>query len=124
MVNIWATYCGPCLEEMPDLGELAAEYSDKGVQIVGLVSDVLDYDGNLSETQIQTAQDIVAATHADYLHLLPSDDLAGILYQTTSVPTTFFVDQNGVQMGYAYVGSLEKADWAAIIDDMLAVVNQ
>ncbi len=90
MVNIWVTYCGPCL----------------------------------SETQIQTAQDIVAATHADYLHLLPSDELAGILYQTTSVPTTFFVDQNGVQVGYAYVGSLEKADWAAIIDDKLAVVNQ
>ena len=31
MVNVWATFCTPCINEMPDLGELAAEYSDQGV---------------------------------------------------------------------------------------------
>lgn len=34
MINIWATFCGPCINEMPHLGELAAEYKEKGVQIV------------------------------------------------------------------------------------------
>ena len=40
MVNIWATYCSPCIQEMPELAELAREYEDRGVQIVGLLSDV------------------------------------------------------------------------------------
>lgn len=67
MVNVWATFCGPCIQEMPDLGELAAEYQDKGVRIVGLVSDVLDADGNLSKEQVETAREIVESTGANYL---------------------------------------------------------
>ena len=59
MVNVWATFCGPCINEMPDLGELAQEYADKKVQIIGLVSDVLNTDGTISEEQVQTARDIV-----------------------------------------------------------------
>ena len=47
MVNIWATFCGPCINEMPDLGELAAEYADKGVGIVGIPLDVTDEKGNI-----------------------------------------------------------------------------
>ena len=61
MVNVWATFCRPCINEMPDLGELAQEYADQNVQIVGLVSDVLNTDGTISEEQVQTARDIVAA---------------------------------------------------------------
>ena len=44
MINVWATYCPPCLQEMPDLGKLSEEYKDKGVQVLGIVSDVMDYD--------------------------------------------------------------------------------
>ena len=39
MVNIWATFCGPCIQEMPDLAQLSEEYQDKGVQIIGLIGD-------------------------------------------------------------------------------------
>ncbi len=71
MVNVWATFCGPCLREMPDLGELAAEYESRGVRIVGMISDVLDSSGNIDATQVATARDIVTQTQADYLHILP-----------------------------------------------------
>ncbi len=123
MVNVWATYCSPCLQEMPDLGELAAEYRDQGVQIIGLVADVLDSDGSLSDKQIKTAQDVVAATKANYPHLLPSQDLFGILYQVSALPTTFFVDENGQQVGFAYLGAKSKDAWADIIEDTLAEVS-
>ena len=122
MVNVWATFCGPCIQEMPDLGELAAEYQDKGVRIVGLVSDVLDADGNLSQDQVETAREIVESTGANYLHLLPSQDLFGLLGQITAVPTTFFVDERGVQVGYAYMGSMSKEQWSQILDEMLEEV--
>ena len=123
MVNVWATFCGPCLREMPDLGELAAEYETKGVRIVGMVSDVLDSSGNIDATQVATAKNIVAETKADYLHILPSDDLLGLISQIQSVPTTFFVDKDGNQVGQAYVGSRSKAEWKTIIDQTLAEVS-
>lgn len=123
MVNVWATFCRPCIKEMPDLGELAQEYADENVQIIGLVSDVLNTDGTISEEQVQTARDIVEQTGADYLHLLPSADLFGVLGQISAVPTTFFVDSEGEQVGYAVVSAQSKDKWAETIDAMLAEVQ-
>ena len=123
MVNVWAPFCGPCINEMPDLGELAAEYADKGVQIIGLVSDTMDSDGTISDSQVETAKEIVAETGADYRHLLPSDDLLGILSQIYAVPTTFFVDSEGVQVGDAIVTAQSKEKWIETIDGMLAEVQ-
>ena len=123
MINVWATFCGPCLQEMPDLGELAKEYSDEGVQIIGLVTDVFEMDGSISDDQVANAKDIVVQTRADYLHLLPSDDLDGILNSVTAVPTTFFVDSEGRQVSSAYIGSMNKDTWREVIDAMLAEVE-
>ncbi|WP_373164420.1 TlpA family protein disulfide reductase [Agathobaculum sp. Marseille-P7918] len=123
MVNVWATFCGPCINEMPDLGELAQEYADKKVQIIGLVSDVLNTDGTISEEQVQTARDIVEQTGASYLHLLPSEDLYGVLGQISAVPTTFFVDSEGKQVGSAIVSAQSKDKWVQTIDAMLTEVQ-
>lgn len=123
MVNVWATFCGPCINEMPDLGELAQEYADKKVQIIGLVSDVLNTDGTISEAQVQTARDIVEQTGANYVHLLPSEDLYGILGQISAVPTTFFVDKEGTQVGSAIVSAQSKDKWVQTIDEMLTEVQ-
>ena len=124
MVNVWATFCRPCINEMPDLGELAQEYADQNVQIVGLVSDVLNTDGTISEEQVQTARDIVPQTGANDLHLLPSEDLYGVLGQISAVPTTFFVDSEGKQVGYAVVSAQSKDKWIETIDAMLAEVQE
>ena len=122
MVNVWATYCTPCLQEMPDLGELASEYEDKGVQILGLVSDVLNSDGTISDSQVETAQEIVEETGASYQHLLPSADLLGLLSQIYGVPTTFFVDSEGNQVGYAYVTAMSYDQFVEVIDAALLEV--
>lgn len=123
MVNVWATFCTPCISEMPDLGTLAQEYADQGVQIVGLVSDVLDMEGNLDPDQLDLAREIVDSTAADYTHLVPSEDLYGLLYQISSVPTTFFVDETGAQVGGTYIGAKDKDQWQDIIDQLLAEVD-
>ncbi len=119
MVNVWATFCQPCLQEMPDLGELADTYADKGIQFIGLVSDVLNADGTLSDSQVATAQEIVGTTGADYLHILPSEDLLGLLAQISAVPTTFFVDSEGNQVGSAFSQALSREQWEATLDAML-----
>lgn len=124
MVNVWATFCTPCINEMPDLGALSQEYSDKGFQIVGLVSDVMASDGSIDQGQVSLAQEIVNSTSANYTHIIPGEDLYGLLYQITSVPTTFFVDENGNQVGNAYVGAKDKETWKGIIEQLLKEVGE
>ena len=89
-----------------------------------MISDVLDSSGKIDSNQVATAKDIVVQTKADYLHILPSDDLLGLLSQVQSVPTTFFVDKDGNRIGEAYIGSRSKADWKTIIDKTLAEVSE
>ena len=43
MVNVWTTFCGYCIMEMPGISELDEEYADKGFQVIGIVKDVYDY---------------------------------------------------------------------------------
>lgn len=118
MVNIWGTFCGPCIREMPDLGELSREYTDKGVQIVGLVSDV-------GKAKDEKAEEIVSTTKADYTHIIASQDLmTGILGSVNVVPTTIFVDKEGNQVGDVYSGARDKDEWAGIIDELLNGVQQ
>ncbi|MEA4823372.1 MAG: rhodanese-like domain-containing protein [Clostridiaceae bacterium] len=124
MVNIWATFCGPCLTEMPDLGKLAAEYAAQDFGIVGIVIDTLDQNGDISMSQVEKARGLRESTGANYLHILPSDDLMnGVLQDVSSVPTTVFVDSEGNIVGNAYVGSRSADKWKAIVDALLAEVG-
>lgn len=124
MVNVWTTTCGYCIQEMPALAELADEYESKGVRILGFVGDVINSDGSLNDAQMKTAQDIVKSTGAVYPHMVPSMDLFGILNQISAVPTTFFVDSEGRQVGYAYSGAQDKNGWIDIIEKMLVEVRK
>ena len=123
LVNVWATFCGPCLREMPSLGELAAEYQPQGVNIIGIVSDTLTSEGELDEDQVDLARDLVEETNAEYTHLLPSQDLFGLLGQIYAVPTTFFVDSEGNQVGDTYMQSMSKEELSELIESHLAQVQ-
>lgn len=120
MVNVWATYCSPCISEMPELKELSEKYEKEGVQVVGLITDVLNSDGSFNDAQIETAKEIVSKTGADYTHILPTEDLYHILVQVSAVPTTFFVDKEGNLVGSAYAGARDLNTWSQIVDETLA----
>lgn len=124
MINIWGTFCSPCLREMPELGDLNREYTNKGFAIVGIVIDTLDQDGNIDKEQVDLAKEIIEETKADYLHLLPSDDLnEGKLQYVQYIPETVFVDQNGNIVGEPLIGSKTKEDWIKIIDERLKEIE-
>lgn len=113
MVNVWATYCNPCLNEMPGLGELAAEHDGSEFQIIGIVSDVREGD---DQTLVES---LVQETGADYTHLLANDSIdQALLSSVSAVPTTFFFNQDGVYLG-GVVGSAEKSDWEELIHELL-----
>ena len=112
VLNIWGTFCGPCIQEMPDLGELADEYAGTGVQIVGIPADVYDEEG------LRTAQMIIEETGADYVHLLPTQELYDIYLDSVSVvPTTVLIDKNGTIVD-TVVGARSKEEWKTLIDEV------
>ena len=114
MVNVWATYCGPCLNEMPYLGELAAEYGPEEFQIVGIVSDVLE---GKDQTLVES---LVQQTGANYTHLLLNESIYNaLLMDVTVVPTTFFLNQDGVVVD-TVLGARKKLAWEETINELLA----
>ena len=116
MINVWATYCNPCLREMPELGELAADYSPEEFQIIGVISDVEE---GSEEKMKDYAADLVAKTGADYTHLLLNESLYfSLLTEVSAVPTTFFFDSEGNLLN-TIVGSMDKASWEEEINALL-----
>lgn len=117
MVNLWATFCSPCIEEMPDLAQLQREYSD--LQIIGIIVDAADKNGNILSNKKEEAAVIIETTGADYLHLMPSFSLnKACLKDIQSVPVSIFVDEHGNQIGARYFGAKSKAEWKRIIDTL------
>ncbi len=116
MINVWATYCNPCLREMPGLGALAGEYASDEFRIVGVISDVVE---GSDQRTLDYAADLVEQTSADYTHLLLNESLYyALLTDVSAVPTTFFIDENGVILD-TVVGSMEKSAWEEKINELL-----
>ncbi len=121
MVNIWGTFCPPCINEMPDLGKLNSSYKKGQFQVVGIVIDAVNRKGIAVPKTVEAAKKIVQTTKADYLHIVPDEKLlSGVLSAVTVVPTTFFVNKKGEITGYAYTGSRSFEDWKKIVDELLA----
>ena len=115
-VNIWGTFCPPCLAEMPDLGKLAKSYADKDVQIIGVLVDASEE----TPDELALAKEIREETGADYLHLLNSESVSyAMLYGVKSIPTSFFVNERGEVVSRLYVGARSEADWASIFEKIL-----
>lgn len=117
MMNIWATFCGPCINEMPELGELAAE-GGTDYQIIGVCADL-----NGTEDMLEDAKEIVSQTKANYLHLQPAEDLYPVLTASSSVPVTFFFDSEGKLVGKGILGAQDKDTWSQVISERLEMVK-
>ena len=100
MINIWATTCGPCINEMPELEEMNKEFREKGGAIVGLVDDVWVS----NKKYLDEAQEIVKDTGVTFTNLCAWDgydtDLSAV-----GTPTTYFVDSNGKLLGDPILGA-------------------
>ena len=116
MVNVWATYCNPCISEMPALAEIAEAYDASEFQIVGVISDVMEGD------DVSGAEKLISQTKADYLHLVINESLYNsMLTGVSAVPTTIFVDSEGKTVNVV-VGAKGKEDWENLINEMLKEV--
>ena len=87
LVNIWATWCGPCRAEMPSMQQAYAQLRDRGFEVAAVSID----EGSVED--VKAFQREFGLTF-DILH-----DRSGRIqqvYQTTGVPESFLLDRNGV----------------------------
>lgn len=101
VLNIWGTFCGPCIGEMPELGEWAKEMPEN-VQIVGLIIDI---NGDDDTEHHDLAIEITQKAGADFPNLIANADFAPILKDVIGVPTTLFIDGEGNLVGDPVIGA-------------------
>lgn len=120
MVNIWTTWCGYCVDEMPALAELK-EKLPENVNMISICDDAAD-DPELVTNILQTT----GATN--FATLVPAEEMYSQLLSTVySFPTTYFVDSEGNAVGYiSGVPSLDDpvGAYLEIIDKALAVLEE
>ncbi len=110
VVNFWATWCKPCLKEIPDFSRAYERYKDRGVLVLGiLASDNPDEDTLLNfASDNEMTYPIVRAT---------SDILVAYKYPE-GLPTTFVFDRGGRQ-AYHHMGPMEESAIARVLEPLV-----
>lgn len=90
LIDFWATWCGPCMMELPNVKKLYADYKDKGFEIIGVSAD---------ETQ-QDLEDVVESEKLEWPQIFDGDDSESngdiqTLYGIMKYPTMVLVDREG-----------------------------
>lgn len=101
MLNLWATWCGPCRYEIPALIQLQKQYGDQGLQVVGVSMDQAGMESQI-DSFVRNAGINYKIVHD------PQARLADI-FDTTIIPTTALIDRNGTIVWY-HAGIVSKDD--------------
>lgn len=114
VLNVWATWCGPCILEMPTLAKLQAEYEGKPVAVVAVA---IDGERDADKAKAFIAKNAPLAFYRDPKLKLPYD----LKPATSAMPTTVIFGKDGVERGRV----LGPAEWSgkdakAVIDKVLA----
>ena len=86
LVNLWATWCGPCRFEIPELQRIHDRYAPRGFEVIGVSVD---------ESGVESVRQFMAEQKMTYpIAIDPQGNLATIL-QTSVLPTSVVLDRNG-----------------------------
>ncbi|MCT4592658.1 MAG: TlpA family protein disulfide reductase [Anaeromicrobium sp.] len=109
MINIWGTFCPPCIEELPELEKLSEAYKDKNFRLMGIIVDRDEYG----------AKELLKEKGATYTNFVPNRNIEGLLANFDAVPTTIFVNKNGEVLRKIVVGSRSFEDYDEIVKELL-----
>ena len=99
MVNLWATWCGPCVGELGELAELHTQLQEMGCGVVGVMLDSTTDEG------MQAAPKLMEENGTNYPVVAYSADMDALLEGVSGIPTSFFVDSTGAIVGEPIVGA-------------------
>jgi thiol-disulfide isomerase/thioredoxin len=114
MINIWATYCSPCIAEMPELQELSTQLP-KNVNLITICWDGAE--------DLALTQEIYDYAEGTFMVLFPDEGLVkGLSKSVSAVPTTIFVDQDGNLVGDSQIGVPATTGEETIVDAYLQLI--
>jgi peroxiredoxin len=87
LVNIWATWCPPCVDEMPSMEKLYKEFKDENFEILAVSIDALG---------ANAVSPFMKKYNLSFLALLDPEGTIKTLYQTTGVPESFIINTQGI----------------------------
>ena len=111
VVNFWATWCAPCIEEMPDLQKVHTDYASRGVKVVGLAIDneaAVKRFGD--ELRLQFPLLLAGAAGSELIRQLGNPSGA--------LPYTLLIDQRG-RIVQSKLGRLRAIELRAWLDEQL-----
>lgn len=114
MVNYWATWCGPCVGEIPDIQQLSEDYADSGFSVIGVLYGDDDTDG---------AKTFLSDSGVTYPVVLPEGVFLTLGSDIYAIPTTMFFGSDGKQVGDTIVGAKSYDDWSGLIELLLGQVG-
>jgi thiol-disulfide isomerase/thioredoxin len=111
VVNAWASWCGPCKREQPDLAALARRYQDRGVSFLGI---------NYRDDRATARRWVSDEFHVPYPSIYdPSGRSANVLAYPLGLPDTYVVDPSGT-IRWALYGQTDAKELSGLIDQVLA----
>ena len=101
ILNFWASWCGPCKSEMPDIQKFYEQY---GEEIHFLIVNCTDG----SRETVETAKAFLADTGYTFPVYFDTTSMGGYTYGASSIPLTYFIDADGHLMAY-YMGAMSES---------------
>ena len=96
-VNFWASWCPPCRAEMPEIEAVYQEYKDRGVVVIGV---------DIRETEDVVRQFVEQGGYS-WIFILDATGAVSNDYRITAIPTSFFIDKDGIIQVVA-IGAMTK----------------
>lgn len=101
ILDIWATWCGPCRIEIPDFIKLQNQYRSQGVEIIGVSVDPIDARGGGGAAAVAP---FMKSTGINYtIWMINNGAALGPYPMGSGIPTTYVIDRNG-RVAQKYVG--------------------
>lgn len=111
LVNFWATWCGPCKRELPDLIALSNEMESKNVRVLGISTD-------RGSGVLEEVKSFVGKEGITYQIIISTEDLEEAFGNIRVIPTTFLIDADG-KIAQTIVGGRSKEQFTEAINAIL-----
>jgi peroxiredoxin len=109
LMNIWATWCAPCADEMPDFVDLYEKYKDQGLVILGV---------SIDEQGRSVVKPFMEKFNVTYPMFIDDGTIMEKYGPTMGIPTTYIIDKQG-DLKYFSVGALTKKELEPRLKELL-----